>query len=247
MWNWMMSEREVRGKIDPDTEELFRNEEGFAIRAGTNEPGETLHKIDAASVKFAGYFNNTAASNKRYLKDVFEQGDLWFRSGDVMRVDSAGRVFFVDRLGDTFRWKSENVSTTEVADVLSGFEQIDECAVYGVTIPHADGRCGCATIVTSKAISADLSDFNFRELARYLIERLPRYAVPVFLRIVPELSYTGNYKIQKAEAKKEGVDLSAITQAGSKEQMYWIPPGSQSYVPYRAEDWAALRSGQVKL
>lgn len=247
MWNWMMGEREVRGKIDPDTEDLLRDRQGFAIKAGVNEPGEVLLKIDEASPPFSGYHNNSAASKKRYISDVFQKGDLWFRSGDVMRVDSEGRVFFVDRQGDTFRWKSENVSTTEVADVLSEFPAIDECAVYGVAVPNADGRCGCATIVTKESVSKTLDDFDFDGLARHVKERLPRYAVPVFLRIATELTHTGNYKVQKGQAKKEGVNLDAIELSGSKDQMYWLPPGGQRYIPYTAGDWEALKSANVKL
>lgn len=111
VWHRRNEGREIRARINPDTEEIERDASGYVIRAGVNEPGEVLHRVDPAmrQAAFLGYFKNEQASEKRWMYDVFEKGDLWFRSGDVMREDADGRVYFVDRLGDTFRWKSENV------------------------------------------------------------------------------------------------------------------------------------------
>lgn len=194
---------------------------------------------------FKGYFKNETASEKRWMRNVFEPNDLWFRSGDVMREDKDGRVYFVDRLGDTFRWKSENVSTNEVSDVMGTFPQIAECNVYGVAVPNADGRCGCATVVTQPPTTADTLDL--RGLAEHVTSRLPRYAVPIFLRVATQLAYTGTFKIQKGQAKREGVDMDLIEQAGSKDKVFWLPPSGKGYVPYRREDWEALKSGEVKI
>ncbi|EMC91214.1 hypothetical protein BAUCODRAFT_318665 [Baudoinia panamericana UAMH 10762] len=247
IWHRVMGNNEVRAKIDPDTEDIVRGKDGFVIKAGVNEPGEVLHRVDPtlAEAAFKGYFNNQDASKKRWLKGVFEPNDLFFRSGDVMRVDADGRVFFVDRLGDTFRWRSENVSTNEVSDILGSFDQIAECSVYGVAVPHADGRCGCATIVP--AASTSVESFDFARLAEHVISSLPRYAVPLFLRLAPELAYTGTFKIQKGQAKREGVDIDLIEKAGSKDRLYWLPPGSKTYVPFGRKDWEAIKAGDVKL
>ena len=162
-----------------------------------------------------------------------------------MREDSDGRVFFVDRLGDTFRWKSENVSTNEVADVLGQFDQIHEANVYGVQVPHTDGRCGCAAIV----MASDMTEakFDFEGLARHVIATLPRYAVPIFLRMTGALQYTGTFKIQKGQAKREGVDLDLIEKSGSRDRVYWLPGDAKSYIPFRKKDWEALKRGQVRL
>ncbi|KAK0906427.1 hypothetical protein LTR57_017797 [Friedmanniomyces endolithicus] len=247
LWHLKKGAIEVRAKIDPDTEDIVRDGDGFVIRANAGEPGEVLHRIDPAMAEaaFKGYYGNPGASQKRWLRGVFKPDDLFFRSGDVMRVDSDGRVYFVDRLGDTFRWKSENVSTNEVSDILGQFDQIAECNVYGVSIPNADGRCGCATIVP--ASSTTLESFDFVRLYTHVAGKLPRYAVPLFLRVAPQLSYTGTFKIQKGQAKREGVDLDLIEQAGSKDSLYWLPPGGSAYVPFRREDWRALKAGDVKL
>jgi acyl-CoA synthetase (AMP-forming)/AMP-acid ligase II len=247
LWHRWNGGNEIRAKIDPDTEEILRDEDGRVVKADVNEPGEVLHRVDPSVRKgaFLGYFKNEHASEKRWMYDVFEKGDLWFRSGDVMRVDSDGRVFFVDRLGDTFRWKSENVSTNEVSDVMGTFNQIAECNVYGVQVPNADGRCGAAAIVPQPPVTAHTIDM--KALTQHVRANLPRYAVPLFLRIANQLSYTGTFKIQKGQAKREGADIYLIEQAGSNDKLFWLPPGGDSYVPYRKEDWQAIKSGKIML
>jgi acyl-CoA synthetase (AMP-forming)/AMP-acid ligase II len=132
-----------------------------------------------------------------------------------------------------------------VGDVLGMFEQIAEANVYGVAVPNSDGRCGCATIVLNEGIMPD--SLNASELGKFVLEKLPKYAVPYFLRVAPQLSYTGTFKVQKGQAKREGVDLDLIEKSGSKDRVFWLPPGSTSYVPYSRDDWDALKSGKVKL
>jgi acyl-CoA synthetase (AMP-forming)/AMP-acid ligase II len=161
----------------------------------------------------------------------------------MQRVDSDGRVYFVDRLGDTFRWKSENVSTNEVSDVLGSHPHIDEANVYGVAVPNSDGRCGCAAIVLAQGITEDKLD---REgLAQHVLNSLPRYAVPIFIRLTPALEYTGTLKLQKGTLKREGIDVEAIRRNG--DQMYWLPTDGKAYVPFEKEDHDALKAGKVRL
>ena len=247
VWQLRNGANEVRARVDPVTEDVIRGNDGFVVKAAINEPGEVLHRVapEMKSAAFKGYFKNEEASEQRWMTDVFEPDDLWFRSGDVMRVDADGRVFFIDRLGDTFRWKSENVSTNEVADVLGTFNQIAEANVFGVAVPHADGRCGAAILVLQPPATAESLDL--RALARHVTSKLPRYAVPIFLRVAPELSYTGTFKIQKGQAKREGVDLDQIVQSGSTDAIFWLPPRSSTYVPYTRQDWDDLKSGKTRL
>lgn len=248
LWNWKMGSNELHARIDPDTEEIVRGADGWVEKCNINEPGEVIHKLDPAMLEqaFKGYYKNEAATQKRLMRNVFQKGDLWFRSGDVHRTDKDGRVFFVDRLGDTFRWKSENVSTNEVADALGLFPQIAEANVYGVAVPNADGRCGCATVVLTEGLSPDQLDCE--GLGSFVLDRLPRYAVPCFLRVTPQLSYTGTFKIQKGQAKREGVDLDLIAKGeGSKDVVYWLPPGEEKYRRYQRDDWENLKGGRVKL
>lgn len=166
----------------------------------------------------------------------------WFKSGDMMRQDRDGRVYFVDRLGDTFRWKSENVSTNEVADMIGRFPQIAETNVYGVQVPGYDGRAGAASIVLVDGVT--LATFDFLGLAKHARAVLPGYAVPLFLRITPELEYTGTLKIQKGRLKREGVDPDLVT---GQDKIYWLPPASDRYLPFERKDWDGIKNKSVRL
>ncbi|KAK8041054.1 hypothetical protein PG994_014061 [Apiospora phragmitis] len=194
---------ETRALIDPETQDLVRGPDGFAIRAKLGEAGEMLYWANPKNPSSASpYYNNPEATKKRYVKDVFKKGDMWFRSGDLMRLDSEGRLYFVDRLGDTFRWHSENVSTNEVSDMVGEFPQIAETNVYGVLVPRMDGRAGCAAVVVRDGGGA--GDVDWKALAAHCRARLPGYAVPLFVRVVKELEYTGNMKLRKEALRTEG-------------------------------------------
>jgi acyl-CoA synthetase (AMP-forming)/AMP-acid ligase II len=161
----------------------------------------------------------------------------------MMRADADGRVYFVDRLGDTFRWKSENVSTNEVSDVLGDHPQIAEANVYGVEVPNADGRCGMAAIVMAEGVSEQ--NLDFAHLAKHVLNALPRYAVPYFLRLTPQLDYTGTMKMQKGRLKREGINVPLIEAAGDR--IYWLPADGKEYVPFKPSDHEVLRGGKVRL
>ena len=144
----------------------------------------------------------------------------------------------------------QNVSTNEVSDVLGKHPQIAECNVYGVQVPRADGRCGCAALVPAGGVSP--SSLDFAGLAKHLIQNLPRYAVPIFIRIVPELHYTGTMKLQKGKMRAEGVDPEKIakgaTDTGSGfDMMYWLPPGKAMYEPFEARHWQDMCNGSINL
>ncbi|OAG41784.1 hypothetical protein AYO21_04019 [Fonsecaea monophora] len=248
-WRWMNNDAEKRVKIDVTTEEILRDKKGFAIECKTGEAGEAIYRLDPANpgAAFPGYYKNSQATEKKKIKDVFKRGDLWLRSGDLMRQDSEGRLYFVDRLGDTFRWKSENVSTNEVGDVLGAFDQVAEISVYGIQVPNADGRAGCAAILPAAGVS--VSSFDFAGLTKHAISALPRYAVPLFLRFVPQLDYTGTMKIQKGRLRAEGVDPDKVSHLDchSADVIYWLPPGATQYVPFTQENWSSLKAGRVRL
>ncbi|KAI1613322.1 fatty-acyl-CoA synthase [Exophiala viscosa] len=244
-WQYLNSANEKRVRMDIESGEIVRDANGFAMECGVDEPGEVLHRIDPTMAQFTTYYKNDESWTKRQLHDVFKKGDMWFRSGDMMRQDRDGRVYFVDRLGDTFRWRSENVSTNEVSDVMGRFDQVAEANVYGVAVPHTDGRAGCAAIVPADNVTADTLDLA--GLAAHAISMLPRYAVPLFLRVVPQLEYTGTMKMQKGRLRNEGVDLEKITASSSNDRMFWLPPGSDRYVDYTQQAWEDLKAGKVRL
>jgi fatty-acyl-CoA synthase len=188
-------------KCDPETGALVRDEAGLCVRSGRDEVGEALGRIgDAAAAEgrpFEGY-TDAAASEKKIARDVLVQGDAWFRTGDLMRRDGGGFFYFVDRIGDTFRWKGENVSTEEVASVLAGCPGVTEAVVYGVAVPGAEGRAGMAALTVDDRF--DLALF------RAHIQVLPHYARPVFVRVGGSIAATTTFKQAKVVLAREGFD-----------------------------------------
>ena len=189
-------------RSDPATEAPVRDEQGRCIRCEPGEAGEAIGRIAAggggAGAQFEGYAD-PQATRRKVLRDVFEPGDAWYRTGDLMRRDAEGFYYFVDRIGDTFRWKGENVSTTEVAAALAACRGVSDVAVYGVAVPGHDGRAGMAAVVAGP-------DLDLETLRQDLAGRLPDYARPVFLRVVGSLEVTGTFKLRKQELAEQGFD-----------------------------------------
>lgn len=234
-------------ELDWEAEVPLRSSRGYCREVSTNSPGELLYKIDAQAIekKFQGYLNNSQATEGKILRNVFKQGDAWFRTGDVIRIDSNGRWYFCDRIGDTFRWKSENVSTAEVSEVLGTHPAVREANVYGVEIPHHDGRAGCAalTLDGGKATTEVLDG-----IARVAETGLPKYAVPLFLRVVSgEMAPTGNNKQQKHHLRSQGVDPEKIRRGseGVGDRIYRLKAGR--YVELSDEGWEEIKAGKARL
>ncbi len=221
-------------KFDVVEEEPVRGEDGFCIKTEPNEPGEALGKVgDDVRTRFEGY-NDDSATQKKILRDVFEKGDMWFRTGDLMKKDEDGYIFFVDRIGDTFRWKGENVSTNEVAEFVARAPGIATANVYGVSVPGTDGRAGMAAITTDGAVDYD-------GLYAWLSEHLPKYAIPLFIREQQEAETTGTFKYRKVELVKEGFDPNTVS-----EPIWYFDPDSGKYEPLTPDAYETLRSGAVK-
>jgi fatty-acyl-CoA synthase len=220
-------------RFDVEAEEIVRGSDGFCLRTATGEPGELLIRI-AASTRFEGY-TNPAATEKKVLRDVFEKGDAYFRTGDLLRSDAEGFYYFVDRIGDTFRWKGENVATSEVAEVLSVDPGVDEANVYGVAIRGQDGRAGMAALVVNR-------DFDLARIGELVDRDLAAYARPLFLRILPQMEITGTFKHRKVDLVRDGFDPRKLADA-----VYFRDPGSGRYVPLDVETTEAIESGRVRI
>jgi fatty-acyl-CoA synthase len=192
--------------FDSATGRPMRGPDGLCIRSPRGEVGEAIGRISAAGEdpahRFEGY-TNSAETEKKVLRDVFERGDAWVRTGDLMRVDDKGFFYFVDRIGDTFRWKGENVATGEVAAAIAACAGVAAAVVYGVTVPGADGRAGMAALVTQEGF--DLADLHAR-----VTEALPAYARPVFLRLTPDLAVTSTFKQKTDGLAAEGFNPERI-------------------------------------
>ncbi|KAJ5759018.1 hypothetical protein N7520_006174 [Penicillium odoratum] len=239
--------------VDWETQEPWRDPKtGLCKKVPRGDPGELLFRIDPAdpSAAFQGYFRNAKATESKIVRDVLMKGDAYFRSGDVVRWDTDGRWYFSDRLGDTFRWKGENVSTNEVAEVLGSHPEVHEANVYGVALPNHDGRAGCAALVLNQQLASGSSSGPALEpsratldsIAAQALNNLPRYAAPLFLRFTPEMQSTGNNKQQKHVLRTEGVDLSQVSK---NDHLYWLQ--GNSYVRFEQKDWDRLNGGQARL
>jgi acyl-CoA synthetase (AMP-forming)/AMP-acid ligase II len=230
-------------KLDYDTEAPLRDSKtNFCVQVQPNEPGELIWRLDPNNTKaqYQGYFGNESASNEKILRNVFVKGDAWFRTGDLQRRNSDGLWYFMDRLGDTFRWKSENVATADVAAVVGTNPSVEEAAVYGVCLPGHEGKAGCAAIVLKDGHCAQQFAASFEQT----VKGLPRYARPVFVRIVKSLEKTGNNKIIKRALQEAGVDLGPNSQL---RDVWWCPRPSHGYIPFEKKDWNSLGAGNVKL
>jgi fatty-acyl-CoA synthase len=225
-------------RFDVEAGEPVRDERGYCVRCAANEAGEALGKISSdpstAGTRFEGYADPTA-SEKKILRNVFEPGDAWARTGDLMSRDEKGFFYFVDRVGDTFRWKGENVATSEVSEAIRAYPGVEHAAVYGVKIPATDGRVGMATVVAKEEI--DLSDFR-----KHLMGRLPGYARPLFLRIRKEIDITGTFKYAKAELVDQGFDPVATT-----DYLYFDNAEAQAFVRLDKELYDLIQVGGIRL
>jgi len=227
-------------ELDWETEEPWRDPKtGFCKVVETGKPGEMLYKLDENDIEkgFQGYFNSKKSTEGKIMRNVLVKGDAYFRTGDVMSQDAEGLTYFNDRIGDTFRWKSENVSTNEVSEALGHHPNVSEANVYGVELPHHDGRAGCVAIT----LTEPPHDKLLADLADHAHKRLPRFAVPLFLRFAKEMQITGTNKQQKHVVRAQGVDPSKT----GEDEIFWLQGGT--YTRFTKRDWERLNGGGVRL
>jgi fatty-acyl-CoA synthase len=224
--------------FDVEKGEPVRDEQGFCIRCGPNEAGEAIGKMvdDPSNVgsRFEGYTNKNASDSK-ILRDVFKPGDAWIRTGDLMRKDEQGYFYFVDRIGDTFRWKGENVATSEVAEAICAFPGVKHANVYGVTIPSTEGRAGMATVVAE-------NELDFAGFRNHLVNHLPPYARPLFLRMRNEVEVTGTFKYSKTDLVRQGYDPDAC-----QDKLYFDNLESGTFIRLDQELYGRIQTGAIRL
>jgi fatty-acyl-CoA synthase len=220
-------------RYDVESDHHERGRDGFCIPCRPGEVGEAIGRVSGVT-RFEGY-TSASATEKKILRDVFEKGDAYFRTGDLLRMDEDSYFYFIDRIGDTFRWKGENVATSEVAEVLSVAKGVREANVYGVTVPGNEGRAGMAALVVDDG-------FDRADLYAHVAQSLPSYARPVFVRISAEIEITGTFKHRKVDLVNQGFDPATVP-----DPVFYADPTAQSYVPLSPELHARIVAGEVHL
>jgi fatty-acyl-CoA synthase len=225
-------------KFDMERGAPLRAPDGRCVPVARGEAGEAIGRIsddgDALSGRFEGY-TGAAETEKKILRDVFAPGDAWFRTGDLMRQDERGFFRFVDRVGDTFRWKGENVATAEVAAAVASCPGVAAAVAYGVAVPGAEGRAGMAALVAEEG-------FDLAALRSHLAAHLPAYARPLFLRIVDRLDATETFKPKTHELAREGFDPAVVG-----DRLYMDDPAAGTYVSLDAALFARVAAGEMRL
>jgi len=224
-------------RFDATAGEPSRDADGHCIRCAVNEIGEAIGKISKGGGEPGGEFEGYTSAietERKIIRNVFENGDAWYRTGDLMRRDADGFLYFVDRTGDTFRWKGENVSTSEVAAALMDFPGITEASVYGIAVPHIEGAAGMAALVVNGAV-------DFPELRKHLASRLPPYARPLFLRLKEHIEVTGTFKHNKTVLAREGFDLAIV-----RDPIYLDDPTQETYVPLDTALYGRIATGKMR-
>ena len=214
---------------------LVRGPDGFCIACAPGEAGELLGKVGGA-MEYDGY-TDRAASERKLVRDAFARGDAWFRTGDLLRQDADGYYYFVDRIGDTFRWKGENVAAQEVADLLAGAPGVTEANVYGVPVPGEDGRAGMAALVLAEG-----ARFDGAALYAHAERHLPAYARPALVRLVCEMDVTGTLKQRKLALAAEGYDPARVA-----DPLFVRDDAARTYVSLTPAVLAEIREGRRRL
>jgi citronellyl-CoA synthetase len=218
-------------EYDIEEDKPIRDKKGFMKRVPLGGVGLLIFDRSDPNI-FVGY-TNKEATEKKLFRNVFQERDVWFNSGDLMRDLGQSHAQFIDRLGDTFRWKGHNVSTTEVEEIVNIFPDILLSSVYGIIIPGTDGRAGMASIVPS----VKLKDFDFKALYNHLEKNLASYAIPIFLRFKSDFETTSTLKFKKNVLKREGFDLTIIN-----DPLYILLPRKKLYIPLTAEIYENLQN-----
>ena len=223
-------------RYDVDRDEHPRDKKGFCIEVARGEVGEMIGRLPFSKRMALGRFEGYTSghdSEKKILHGVFRKGDAWFRTGDLMRQDARGYFYFVDRIGDTYRWKGENVSTQEVAELIGPFPGVHMANVYGAQVTGKDGRAGMVALLLHEGAT-----FDGKRFYEYVSERLPRYACPVFVRVQLEADLTGTFKLRKVDLQKQGFDPGLVG-----EPLFARDDGAKAYVPLTREVHAAICAG----
>ena len=221
-------------RYDVENDRIARDKNGFAMRVDKGEPGLLVMEI-SEKTPFPGY-SDKKKTEEKIIRDAFKKGDMWFNTGDMLRNMGFRHAQFVDRLGDTFRWKGENVATMEVEKALDSFKGVSSSAVFGIGMPRGDGKAGMAAIIKDEGASID-----FEALTAHLRAVLPKYAVPLFIRFVDDFQWTATHKIKKTDLKNEGYDPEKVNK-----DLFVLLPGESAYTAVTRDIYKEIMNGKYK-
>jgi len=220
-------------RVDPVTEQPVRNADGHLVAVDTGQRGMLIGKI-AEHARFDGYLESKRNDDK-ILRDAFGDGSDWFNTGDLVQLHPRRWVSFADRLGDTYRWKGENISTNEVADLLGRFPGVSEANVYGVEVPNAEGRAGMVALVPA-------SGFRIEDFSTEMKSRVPSPLRPAFVRLQPAMKTTASFKHVKTHLQKEGFDPAQVS-----DPLFYLDLASGNYLPLDEEGYRRIAAGEIRL
>ncbi|XP_054868092.1 long-chain fatty acid transport protein 2 [Amphiprion ocellaris] len=223
-------------KYDTERDEPIRDADGLCVEVPKGETGLLVSKITDIA-PFVGYAQNEEQTERKRLRNVLKKGDLYFNTGDLMRIDDENFIYFQDRVGDTFRWKGENVATTEVSDILTISECLKEANIYGVQVPGHEGRIGMAAVTVKRE-----AQFDGKKIYNHVVNYLPSYARPRFIRLQNAVEVTGTFKQMKVKLVEESFDPGRI-----QDPLYILDDKEKSYVPLTAQVYSSIMSGNIKL
>ncbi|KAK3601064.1 hypothetical protein CHS0354_029290 [Potamilus streckersoni] len=229
-------------KFDLDTQAPARDKTGWCILIKPGEIGLGIVPLNTGRASFPGYKGKKEDTEKKLFRNVFEEGDVYFNTGDLFRVDTNYYLYFNDRVGDTFRWKGENVSTTEVSNVISELDFIHDASIYGVKIPGCEGRAGMASIHLKDPNQDRLSPIMLMKLSKHCNAALPAYARPRFIRVQKELDLTSTFKQSKENLKQEEFDITKI-----RDPLYYLHPTIDAYFPLDQTIYYQIISGNIPM
>uniref|UniRef100_A0A8P4G9L2 long-chain-fatty-acid--CoA ligase n=1 Tax=Dicentrarchus labrax TaxID=13489 RepID=A0A8P4G9L2_DICLA len=223
-------------KYNTERDEPVRGANGLCVESSKGETGLLVSKITDIA-PFVGYAQNEEQTERKRIRNVLKMGDLYFNSGDLMRIDHDNFIYFQDRVGDTFRWKGENVATTEVSDILTINDCLKEANVYGVQVPGHEGRIGMAAITVNEG-----AQFDGSKIYNHVVNYLPSYARPRFIRIQNAVEVTGTFKQMKGKLVEDSFDPGRI-----QDPLYILDDHEKSYIQLTAEVYRSIISGNIKL
>jgi acyl-CoA synthetase (AMP-forming)/AMP-acid ligase II len=222
-------------KVDQETGEFFKDKNGYYIKCEAGDVGMSLMKI--LEIDNFRKYSDKNKTNERVIRNVFEEGDAYFITGDLLQLHDDMWLSFADRFGDTFRWKGENVSTQEIENILDSHDSILMSAVFGVEIPYYVGKAGMAAIIFNPEVG-----FKPDEISLFVTKVLPKYSIPVFIRIQQELEVTGSKKLRKSNLRKEGYNLNTV-----KEPIYFWDSLKKKYIQFDNSIYQEIIKGKLRI